>query len=142
VADNEDKEGGEERSQRDGRQLQVFICRHSKEAGHHKPGSKGLQATKGSSKEAEKKDLEAEVGKAYDRHFADAHFAPRGGMPGTTQRLDAWVRAFSAAINAGAAPPILVGALFRFLEAPEPDAEKVFASLDRRRGARALQVRG
>ena len=40
------------------------MSRHSKEARHHQPGGKGLEATQRSGKKAEQEDLEAKVWEA------------------------------------------------------------------------------
>lgn len=59
------------------------------------------------------------LGKDYDECFASAHFAHHAGPPGTTMRLEAWLRALASWINSGKASPSLVALILRFLEAPD-----------------------
>eukprot|EP00930_Biecheleria_cincta_P035502 TRINITY_DN24417_c0_g2_i1.p1 TRINITY_DN24417_c0_g2~~TRINITY_DN24417_c0_g2_i1.p1 ORF type:complete len:937 (+),score=165.31 TRINITY_DN24417_c0_g2_i1:108-2918(+) len=58
------------------------------------------------------------AGDLYRLYFEDCRFAKHGGLAGTTAALRAWLKAWSAAINAGQVPPSLVGLTLRFLEAP------------------------
>lgn len=55
----------------------------------------------------------------YSQIFADARFAPKGGLPGTTARLNGWFAALAASINQGRAPPSLTAVVFQFLDIPE-----------------------
>lgn len=56
----------------------------------------------------------------YSMHFAATPFAHKGGVPGTTSRLDNWFKACAICINAGSAQPFLVALVLHYLEAPEP----------------------
>jgi hypothetical protein len=67
----------------------------------------------------------------YTRHFAATPFAHKGGMPGTTARLDAWFQALAVCINWGSASPSLVATVLHYTEAPEPDPRgELVRSLD------------
>lgn len=74
--------------------------------------------------------LKVELGtEAYLQVFVDEagqriHFANRGGLVGTTARLNAWFCALVAAINAGHATPSLVAMLLHFLRAPSLDTQE------------------
>mmetsp|Transcript_62371 Transcript_62371/g.115774 ORF Transcript_62371/g.115774 Transcript_62371/m.115774 type:complete len:226 (-) Transcript_62371:98-775(-) len=61
----------------------------------------------------------------YDTLFADAKFARMGGIPGTSQRLDAWCRALIGHINTRAVSPHVAAVALRFLEAPFADSTSV-----------------
>lgn len=63
--------------------------------------------------------VKRELAKEYDTVFANAHFAHHAGPPGTTNRLEAWLRALCKIINSGQASPSLVALTLRFLEAPD-----------------------
>mmetsp|Transcript_33045 Transcript_33045/g.73596 ORF Transcript_33045/g.73596 Transcript_33045/m.73596 type:complete len:692 (+) Transcript_33045:73-2148(+) len=66
-----------------------------------------------------------ELGKDYNPLFADAPFALRGGLCGTTGRLQKWLETLADCINKGEASPTLVTEVLQFLEAPaEPAAAK------------------
>lgn len=71
--------------------------------------------------------LKEELAGDYQRYFADASFASRGGLPGTTSKLDNWCTLLAGCINSGAVPPRLVSLVLRFLAIPErghiPDAD-------------------
>eukprot|EP00930_Biecheleria_cincta_P044785 TRINITY_DN30843_c0_g1_i1.p1 TRINITY_DN30843_c0_g1~~TRINITY_DN30843_c0_g1_i1.p1 ORF type:complete len:520 (-),score=75.24 TRINITY_DN30843_c0_g1_i1:412-1944(-) len=54
----------------------------------------------------------------YAACFGSTHFASRGGLPGTTDKLRGWLTALAHAINEGKVTPLLVGRILRFLEAP------------------------
>ncbi|CAK0879655.1 unnamed protein product [Prorocentrum cordatum] len=56
----------------------------------------------------------------YARLFESHHFAPRGGMPGTTTRLSKWCDALAACVNSGECPPRVVAHVLAFLSAPKP----------------------
>jgi len=60
------------------------------------------------------------LGPAYGRFFARAPFARKGGLPGTTSRLDAWCKALAHCINLRACPPGLVWLTLSFLQVPDP----------------------
>jgi len=57
------------------------------------------------------------------RHFEDVPFALKGGLPGTTTRLDSWFGALAVCINTGGALPATVARVVQFLEAPWPKIE-------------------
>jgi len=59
------------------------------------------------------------LGGVYEARFQDAHFAPAGGLPGTTARLRRWFTALSSCINGGHCSPLMVALILRFLEAPK-----------------------
>jgi len=61
-----------------------------------------------------KQELEEE----YLHHFQTARFARRGGPPGTTAKIEAWLAALSKVINSGKLSPALVASILCFLEAP------------------------
>jgi len=63
--------------------------------------------------------IKGELGEAYHRHFGRAPFAHKGGLPGTTARLQSWVSTLAACVNAGHAPPSVVALVLSFFEAPE-----------------------
>lgn len=58
----------------------------------------------------------------YARHFVSSHFAPRGGLPGTTARLNKWCDALAACVNSRECPPRIVAHTLAFLSAPKPPA--------------------
>lgn len=58
----------------------------------------------------------------YDKHFANAPFARKGGFPGTTSRLHQWCQALADCLNRGLASPSLAALVIYFLDAPEPDS--------------------
>mmetsp|Transcript_87311 Transcript_87311/g.220388 ORF Transcript_87311/g.220388 Transcript_87311/m.220388 type:complete len:160 (+) Transcript_87311:2-481(+) len=68
--------------------------------------------------------LKAVLGKEnYDNVFLDragcrVHFANRGGVPGTTARLDSWLSALAVAINYHRTSPTVVALVLHFLRAP------------------------
>jgi len=68
--------------------------------------------------------FKAELGPdLYGKVFVDAcgqrvHFAHRGGLVGTTKRLDAWFRAIAVAVNSGQAMPCMLALVLHFLRAP------------------------
>mmetsp|Transcript_16249 Transcript_16249/g.30371 ORF Transcript_16249/g.30371 Transcript_16249/m.30371 type:complete len:265 (-) Transcript_16249:81-875(-) len=69
--------------------------------------------------------VKTEMGEdTYQKHFADAHFARSGGLPGTTARLHTWCGALTACINTGRASPAVVALVLHFFEAPERDLDK------------------
>lgn len=63
--------------------------------------------------------IRTQVAKTYGDVFKGAHFAKRGGPPGTTKRLEGWLGALAAVINKRDVSPALVALTLRFLEAPE-----------------------
>jgi len=62
--------------------------------------------------------VKSELGNDYNHYFREAHFARRGGLPGTTSRMQSWLAALSKAIHSGAVSPALVTDILCFLEAP------------------------
>jgi len=56
----------------------------------------------------------------YEQHFAGAPFAHKGGLPGTTSRLNAWCTALASCVNARGCLPSTVAMILHFLEVPEP----------------------
>lgn len=56
----------------------------------------------------------------YKEHFGSAPFAHKGGVRGTTARLQGWCGALAGCVNQGACPPRVAWLTLRFLEAPEP----------------------
>jgi hypothetical protein len=56
----------------------------------------------------------------YQKCFLDTPFASRGGIPGTTARLNAWCGQLSYCINTGSLPPKVVAVILQALEAPKP----------------------
>lgn len=61
------------------------------------------------------------LGDAYRRHFGEAPFASKGGLPGTTSRLHLWFTALASAVNTGVASPAVAALALHFFEAPEPE---------------------
>lgn len=57
----------------------------------------------------------------YNEVFDTAHFAMRGGIPGTTVRLRGWFQAFVRAVNSGTLPPSVVACALRVLDGPFKD---------------------
>jgi len=62
--------------------------------------------------------VKSELGKRYTRVFGDAPFAKRGGLGGTTDRLQRWLETLVGCVNDGVAPPNLVSQILLFLDAP------------------------
>lgn len=60
------------------------------------------------------------LGKSYADLFAQAPFARRGGVAGTTGRLQTWLEILASCINEHSAPPSLVATVLRFLDTPAP----------------------
>jgi len=60
----------------------------------------------------------------YDFHFQPTPFASKGGLPGTTARLQGWCGTLVSCINRFVLPPSIVFLTFQFLEAPEPPTNK------------------
>lgn len=58
----------------------------------------------------------------YARFFESSHFASRGGLPGTTARLNKWCGALAACMNSRECPPWIVAHTLAFLSAPKPPA--------------------
>jgi len=63
--------------------------------------------------------VKSSLGPTYERFFARAPFARKGGLPGTTFRLDAWCKALARCINLRACPPGLVWLTLSFLQVPD-----------------------
>lgn len=59
---------------------------------------------------------------AYDKYFGSTPFALKGGLPGTTGRLDKWCSAVAACTNARGCCPGTVAVILLCLEAPEPES--------------------
>lgn len=74
-------------------------------------------------REALHSEVKVMLGRDYEKHFTDAPFAKKGGLPGTTARLNTWCGALATCINTGSAPPTVVANSLRFFEAPVPDDE-------------------
>eukprot|EP00747_Dinoflagellata_sp_TGD_P170022 gnl/TRDRNA2_/TRDRNA2_200486_c0_seq1.p1 gnl/TRDRNA2_/TRDRNA2_200486_c0~~gnl/TRDRNA2_/TRDRNA2_200486_c0_seq1.p1 ORF type:complete len:285 (-),score=45.67 gnl/TRDRNA2_/TRDRNA2_200486_c0_seq1:27-785(-) len=58
------------------------------------------------------------LGPVYQMCFADTPFAHRGGVPGTTARLNAWFRTLDRMMNRGELEVQLCVLVLRFLETP------------------------
>lgn len=56
----------------------------------------------------------------YAAAFAGAPFARRGGPPGTTGRLRAWLERLAEVVSAGRAPPLVAALVLEFLAVPRP----------------------
>jgi len=66
--------------------------------------------------------VKADLGQeTYDRRFGSTRFAHRLGVPGTTERVNAWLATLAGHVNAGRVPPMVCAQLMRFLAAPDPD---------------------
>mmetsp|Transcript_68830 Transcript_68830/g.165220 ORF Transcript_68830/g.165220 Transcript_68830/m.165220 type:complete len:227 (+) Transcript_68830:299-979(+) len=76
--------------------------------------------------------------KSYNELFGDARFARKGGIPGTTQRLDAWCQALSSHVSAQRVPPSAAALTLRFLEAPYAECPSVKAMRAAAPAARSL----
>lgn len=61
--------------------------------------------------------------RSYSKHFSGARFASYMGVPGTSERLTAWLAALSACINSGGCPPGLTAQVLQFLEADPAGAD-------------------
>eukprot|EP00439_Symbiodinium_sp_Y106_P002332 s9849_g1.t1 len=60
------------------------------------------------------------LGSSYANYFGKTPFALKGGLPGTTARLNLWFGSLAEVVNRGDAQPSVVALLLLFLEAPEP----------------------
>jgi hypothetical protein len=60
-----------------------------------------------------------QMGSFYAGCFKGAPFAHRGGILGTTRRLDAWCARLARCINSGAVPPLVVAQTLKLLDAPK-----------------------
>lgn len=69
------------------------------------------------------------LAESYNDVFGDAPFARRGGLPGTSARLQAWLEHLAQYVNDGTAPPLIVAHIFNFFEAPKPPAGATVAAL-------------
>lgn len=58
------------------------------------------------------------MGSYYTGCFKGAPFAHRGGIAGTTKRLDVWCARFARCVSSGAAPPLVVAQALKLLHAP------------------------
>lgn len=63
--------------------------------------------------------LKEELGGAYDKLFAGAHFAHRTGLRSSATRLEGWFAALGSSVNKGLLPPKQTARVLRFLEVPE-----------------------
>merc|ERR1712232_225134 len=59
----------------------------------------------------------------YRSHFLGASFARRGGLPGTTSRLQGWFTALTACLNSGVCSPSDTAFVLQFLDTPLPSNE-------------------
>lgn len=59
-----------------------------------------------------------EMGVSYKKHFKDAPFAHRGGVRGTTKRLNAWCSRLADGVNLLVVPPLVVAQTLKLLGAP------------------------
>ena len=59
-----------------------------------------------------------ELGSAYKEYFKDAPFAHRGGIRGTTKRLNAWCARLAECISSRALPPVVVAQTLKLLDVP------------------------
>ncbi|CAK0861640.1 unnamed protein product, partial [Prorocentrum cordatum] len=78
--------------------------------------------------------IKLRLGAAYVELFVDVPFARRGGVSGTTERLQAWLAHLACLINAGRVPPSAAALALTFLQAPEKAgtrAEDGSAALER-----------
>lgn len=64
--------------------------------------------------------LQGSLGEGYDAVFGEARFARRGGPPGTSARLEAWLDKLADHVNDGRASPATVALVLNFCEAPKP----------------------
>lgn len=62
------------------------------------------------------------LGADYDVVFGQAPFARRGGLPGTSARLQAWLEQLALHINDGTALPTTVAQVLNFFAVPKPPA--------------------
>jgi len=60
------------------------------------------------------------LGQNYSKCFASTPFAHKGGLRGTTARLNAWCASLASCMNQFACSPKLVMLVLNFLEVPEP----------------------
>merc|ERR1712232_239827 len=60
----------------------------------------------------------------YKSHFLGASFARRGGLPGTTSRLQGWFTALTACLNSGVCSPSDTAFVLQFLDTPLPSNEQ------------------
>jgi hypothetical protein len=65
--------------------------------------------------------VKRELGEARYRKLFAERFAHRGGLPGTTVKLEAWLSALAKSINDQQLSPKLTATVLLFLEAPEMD---------------------
>lgn len=61
-----------------------------------------------------------ELGSLYKTHFKDVPFAHRGGVRGTTKRLDKWCCRLAECINSRIVPPVVVAQALKLLDASVP----------------------
>lgn len=60
-----------------------------------------------------------ELGSGYHKLFKDTPFAHRGGVRGTTKRLNAWCARLSECANERLVPPVILAQVCKLLEAPK-----------------------
>lgn len=71
------------------------------------------------------------LGDEYGAVFGEARFARRGGLPGTSARLQGWLEQLALHVNDGTASPTTVAHVLRFFEVPSaPAGATVRALLD------------
>mmetsp|Transcript_109135 Transcript_109135/g.314362 ORF Transcript_109135/g.314362 Transcript_109135/m.314362 type:complete len:233 (+) Transcript_109135:141-839(+) len=70
--------------------------------------------------------VKSDLGDAYATHFADTPFAKKGGLPGTTARLNAWFSTLASVINGATCSPGLAALVLSFLDAPALDDGSAF----------------
>jgi len=87
--------------------------------------------------------LKTDMGQGYAERFASAPFAHKGGLPGTTARLQSWFEVLVTFVNGEAAcSPSLVAVLLGFLDAPELEASNAFEALPELRICEATPTKG
>eukprot|EP00931_Biecheleriopsis_adriatica_P073641 TRINITY_DN47884_c0_g1_i1.p1 TRINITY_DN47884_c0_g1~~TRINITY_DN47884_c0_g1_i1.p1 ORF type:complete len:203 (+),score=46.95 TRINITY_DN47884_c0_g1_i1:55-663(+) len=66
--------------------------------------------------------IKEELGSQYGKFFHGVSFASHGGVPGTTNKLKAWLARLASTISAGETTPSIVCRTLRFLQAPVQDS--------------------
>eukprot|EP00747_Dinoflagellata_sp_TGD_P170430 gnl/TRDRNA2_/TRDRNA2_201955_c0_seq1.p1 gnl/TRDRNA2_/TRDRNA2_201955_c0~~gnl/TRDRNA2_/TRDRNA2_201955_c0_seq1.p1 ORF type:complete len:336 (+),score=49.77 gnl/TRDRNA2_/TRDRNA2_201955_c0_seq1:74-1081(+) len=64
--------------------------------------------------------VKSELGAEYTACFQNARFALRGGLPGTTERLDRWCARLASCINRRVVTPTVAAIALHFLGPPTP----------------------
>lgn len=65
--------------------------------------------------------VKRELGGDYSRHFGKTPFALKGGLPGTTSRLNSWCACLATLINTRKLSPALAALVLQYVGAPLPD---------------------